>query len=137
MANMAFCSDGERVSQATIDRRLSQSYRDKYETNSGTIICECCGKEPSVHNDHTIAQRRCKILHKTELIWNPENYVRSCERCHKQWEAFKAGDWCLHNNVGERLYFLKLHDREGYNIRITMTTANLEDNESSNEERTD
>lgn len=123
--NYAICSDGRRVSQATIDKELSLAYREKYEADQ-RIICECCQNAWSVASDHTIAQARCKVIHKTELIWNLLNFVRSCEICHKDWESFKSGEWTLHKNVIQRLEFLKEHDPEGFNIRIEFTKIALE-----------
>jgi len=126
MANMAFCSNGTRVSEATIKARYSESLREKYEGHS-SYPCEGCGAQ-SVHNDHTIAKARCKVIHKTELIWHPGNYVRSCEKCHHQWEGFKSGDWVNHQNVESRLLFLKEHDPEGYQIRVELTKMALDEN---------
>jgi hypothetical protein len=123
--NLSFCSNGERVSEATIQRRYSQSLKEKHEYQR-TKICECCGKRQAMHNDHTIAKARCKVIHKAELIWNPGNYVSSCEICHKEWESFKSGNWTLHLNSEVRLRFLKEHDPEGYNIRIELTVLILQ-----------
>lgn len=122
--NYSECSDGAMVSQATIKRNLSESYREKY-WNISSAVCECCQSEMSVDSDHTIAQARCKEIHKTELIWNPGNYVRSCRVCHKQWENFKSGDWLLHKNVIERLAFMQEYDPEGYTIRVELTEFEL------------
>ncbi len=125
MANRAFCSDGTRVSEATIKKRYGDSLRDKYE-GTGAMPCGGCGAM-SVHNDHTIAKARCKVIHKTELIWHKGNYVRSCEKCHHEWESFKSGEWVNHHNVEERLSFLKEHDIEGYKIRVELTRSALEE----------
>lgn len=125
MANMYFCSDGSRVSEATIQKRYTESKREKYEGIS-SLPCEGCGA-PSVHNDHTIAKARCKVIHKTELIWHPDNYPRSCEKCQSQWEGFKSGEWVKHQNVEERLRFLKKHDPEGYQIRVELTKMALKE----------
>ena len=127
MANMAFCSDGTRLSELSIKNRYTASLREKYEGINYTLPCEGCG-DASVHNDHTIAKARCKVIHKTELIWNPNNYVRSCETCHRQWEGFKSGEWVNHHNMESRLKFLKEHDPEGYTVRIELTRAALEEN---------
>ena len=126
MANMYYCSDGTRVSEATIKRRYEESKRDKYEGYS-SIQCEGC-EAMSVHNDHTIAKARCKVIHKTELIWHKGNYVRSCEKCHHEWEGFKSGDWVNHKNVESRLQFLKENDPEGYQIRVELTKSILSEN---------
>lgn len=124
MANTYECSDGTRITQATIDRRYSQSREEKYQGFSVTLRCQC--GEQGNDNDHTIAQRRCKDIRKTELIWNPDNYVWSCRKCHHEWENFKSGEWLRHSNSAERLAFMREHDFEGYMIRITLTQAALE-----------
>lgn len=120
------CSDDTRVSQATIDRRYAEARAKKYAGVTTTLPCESCG-QPGNDNDHTIAQARCKVIGKTELIWNPDNFPWSCRVCHKQWENFKSGEWLLHGNCSERLLFLKEHDPEGFNIRVTLTQAALEE----------
>ncbi len=125
MANMHKCSDGTSVNQSQINARYSRSKKKKYAGITFTLICEGCNKEPSVDNDHTIAQARCKVIHKTELIWHPLNYVRSCRKCHMQWESFKSGEWLEHLNVEHRLAFMKKHDPEGYNVRIQLTRTEL------------
>ncbi len=110
------CSDGRKVSQATIDRNYSKSLNEKH-AGCTMFICGGCGKLAH-HNDHTISKARCKQIHKTELIWNPENYVNSCHQCHSKWEGYKSGKYLEANNVIERLRFLKEHDPEGYKLRI-------------------
>jgi hypothetical protein len=125
MANMYYCSDGSRVSEATIQRRYSASLKEKHE-GSSSKVCECCRQRQAIHNDHTIAKARCKVIHKTELIWHPHNYVSSCEQCHREWENFKSGDWTLHFNIVERLFFLKEHDPEGFAVRVELTTFILQ-----------
>lgn len=125
MPIMYYCSDGTRVSQATIDRKYSESLRDKFAFagNQSARICEGCLKRMSINSDHTIARARCKVIHKTELIWNKYNYVRSCDTCHHEWENFKSGKWLDHLNVVERSAFYKQHDPEGWNIRVQLTEA--------------
>lgn len=125
MANMYYCSDGSRVSQATIDRRYAEARKKKYAGVFARLPCESCG-QPGNDNDHTIAQARCKVILKTELIWHPENFPWSCRTCHRQWENFKEGEWIKHGNVEERLRFLKEHDPEGFTVRIELTTFILE-----------
>lgn len=117
---MYFCSDGTRVSQATIDRRYSESLKNKYAFAGAAPMCDGCRKRPSVHSDHTISRARCKVIHKTELIWHPGNYVRSCEECHRGWENIKGLAWVEHLNVEERLLFLKKNDPEGYQLRMNI-----------------
>lgn len=130
MANMYDCSDGSRVSQATIDRRYAEARKKKYAGTFARLLCESCG-EPGNDNDHTVAQARCKVIHKTELIWNPENFPWSCRKCHREWENFKSGNWTKHGNVEQRLRFLKTHDPEGFIIRIELTTHSLEQHDTT------
>ena len=120
---MYTCSDGRRVSEATIKRKYSESLKDKHAGQS-TFVCQGCGAQ-AVHNDHTIAKARCKVIHKTQLIWDQMNYESSCAVCHEEWEAYKSGNWIKHQNMENRLKFLKLYDPEGYNRRIIETKAYL------------
>lgn len=126
MGNLSQCSDGTYVTGSQINRNYVKSKKEKYSGISYTPMCEACEIERGNDNDHTIAQARCKIIHKTELIWHKGNYVWSCRKCHHQWENFKSGEWVHHKNVEQRLAFLKEHDPEGYTIRIEFTKAALE-----------
>jgi len=110
------CTDGRRVSQETIDREYSKSLREKH-AGKEYFTCEGCGM-PAVHNDHTIARARCKQLHKTELIWDPNNYVSSCAKCHQEWEDWKSGKYLEHHNAAIRMLYLKRNYPERYTIRM-------------------
>jgi len=88
-------------------------------------MCGCGCNGPAIHNDHTIAKARCKVIGKSELIWHPGNFESSCAKSHDEWEAFKSGAWCLHANVEKRLRFLKEHDPEGFEIRVNLTQLAL------------
>lgn len=123
--NMHECSDGTRVSEQQIQARYSKALKEKHAGQS-VFLCECGCNGRAVHNDHTIAKARCKVIHKTELIWNPHNFVSSCERAHREWEDFKSGEWCLHLNSHERLAFMKEHDYEGYVKRVELTKMSLQ-----------
>jgi hypothetical protein len=127
MANKYLCSDGTYVTQSQINNRYRWSKEKKYAGITTTLLCEGCQKETGNDNDHTIAQARCKVIGKTELIWNPKCYVWSCRKCHHEWENFKSGEWVRHKNVEERLRFLKEHDPEGFNVRITLTESSLKE----------
>jgi hypothetical protein len=119
------CSDGSHVSQATIRVRYQQSRQEKY-SGFTMLLCECCNETPGNDSDHTIAQARCKQIHKTELIWHKGNYVWSCRNCHQEYENFKSGDWMYHRNTIERLLFLKEHDFEGFAVRMRFTPHAIE-----------
>ena len=80
-------------------------------------MCQCCQQEIAVDHDHTISQARCKTLHKTELIWDSDNWSSSCRECHKEWESYKSGRFEEHKNVIQRMLFVKEHDPEGFRKR--------------------
>lgn len=121
------CSNDERVTQETIERRYAQSRAEKYQGMTATLMCQAGCGERGNDNDHTISQRRLKDIGKTELIWHPDAYVWNCRNCHRQWENFKSGEWLTHANCSERLLFLKEHDPEGFTIRVTLTQSALQE----------
>lgn len=103
-----YCSNGDRVSQATINRRLSQCYRKMGNP----------GFPSHRDHDHTISQARCKQLHKTELIWDQYNIEFSERQTHTEWESYRSGSFEEHSNVIKRMLFVKKHDREGFMKRF-------------------
>lgn len=114
--NLYTTSDGRRINQRQINNRRKWFY-DKDRANVPGL-CAGCGQRPPVDHDHTISQAKCKQLHKTELIFDPKNWVYSCRDCHRQWEAYKSGQWLQHDNAAARLLYLKEHDPQAYNSRI-------------------
>lgn len=122
MPNLYYCSDGTRLSEGQIKTRYTQALREKHGGQT-VFICECGCNGRAINNDHTIAKARCKVIHKTELIFDPNNFVSSCDKAHKEWEAFKEGEWISHANMEQRLAYLKEHDPEGYKVRIELTIA--------------
>jgi hypothetical protein len=77
--NKYLCSNGERVSQAVIDRRRSQTYRELYEGEPHPICHGCLRRAEG--SAHIIPQARAKQLGMTELCWLPINIFPSCTRC--------------------------------------------------------
>lgn len=108
------CSDGTEVTEAQIKSKLSNAYR----STTFSRVCQCCGSEPARDHDHTLAKARCKVLHKTELIWFYANWSDSCRTCHEQWESLKSGEFTHHLNLIERMTFLREHDFEGFKKRL-------------------
>lgn len=106
------CSNGDRVSQQTINGRLSRQYNKSKDLSY--TWCQGCKHNHAIEHDHTISQARCKVLHKTELIWDPENWSYSCRTCHGEWESYKSGTFEEHKNVIKRMLFVKEHDPEGF-----------------------
>lgn len=118
-----YCSDGTRLSETSINWRLSESH-NAMRIDNPRPYCGGCHGEPNDF-DHTIAKARCKELHKTELIWDVDNQEFSCRNCHRQWESYKSGDWIRHMNMETRLRYLKKHDPKGYQKRIELTQLAL------------
>lgn len=120
MPILNYTSTGERISESQIKARYSKSLKEKH-SGSSYFVCECQGKNctgKAEHNDHTISRARLKVLHKSELIYDPISYVSSCATCHSEWEGFKSKLYEYHNNYDERMIFLETHDKEGYRKRI-------------------
>lgn len=109
------CSDGTRVSQATIDRRLSEAYREKY-SGMPFPCCQDCG-QPAQGSSHIVSQKRAKQLRKTELIWNHDNFYPACNSCNSRWESH---DVTL-PNYDTYMEVMKLFDEEGYLKRLNLT----------------
>lgn len=119
MPNLYKCSDGTTVNQGQINSRLQKNY--KFHDSCSTVkVCECCQKARAVDHDHTIAQSRCKVIHKTELIWTRDNWVYSCRKCHEEWENFKSGAYLNHLNASMRMFYVKGHDNDLYLKRINL-----------------
>lgn len=113
------CSNGDVLSEFQIRSRLSNRY--KKTTKPTSVNCQCCGIRRAVDHDHTISQKRCKELHKSELISNEKNWSLSCRACHTEFEAYKDGKFKKHLNYQSRMNFIALHDPEGYRKRINFS----------------
>jgi len=108
-------SEGNEWSQRQIDTKRSWAYRNKYESNPYPR-CEETGERAQC-SSHIISQARCKQLHKTELIWNHDNFFPATYEVNSRWES---NDKTL-KNYDKYLAFVKLHDLEGYYKRICLT----------------
>ena len=117
MTNYYYTSTGIQWSQVAINNKLRIAYAAADE-DLDIYVCECCGKRPPVDHDHTISQKRCKELHKTEPIIDPANWSYSCRTCHEEWESYKDGKFLNHNNLEKRMAYLEQHDPEGYQKRL-------------------
>ncbi len=111
------CSDGIKVSQSTINRKYSEMLQGKH-SGYVTVICECCRENRATDNSHIISRKRCKELHKTELIYDPSNVVNSCRKCHNEHESYKSGKNIKHCNYTKVMEYIKEYDLEVYKIRI-------------------
>lgn len=119
--NRAECEDGTMVSQGTIDRKRSEAYKKKH-IGRPRPICGGCEQAMADDNGHIIAQARCKHLHKTNLIWDPNNMTDDCRTCHHVWENFKTGEWRKLKDVDIRVDYLLKHDPQGLTMREEFST---------------
>jgi hypothetical protein len=74
-------------------------------------------------HDHTISQKRCKELGKTELIGDYENIEYSSRKAHMEWESYKSGLFVKHANFDRRMAFVKEHDPEGWEKRMAVVRS--------------
>ena len=98
-------SDGERVSDATISKRLSKAYRQRYD-GEPYPCCEEMGIRAQ-GSSHIISQKRCKEIGKTELIWNPDNFFPATHVTNSRWES---DDKTL-RNYEEYMTFMRSEER--------------------------
>ena len=117
MSTRVYSSDGSWMDSKNIRSKLKASYRSQ-ERDDPVGLCECCNSSPADDHDHTISQSRCKQLHKAELIWDRDNWSRSCRDCHHEWESYKSGKFRKHKNYVKRMWFIRKHDPEGYRKRL-------------------
>lgn len=108
-SNTFLCSDGTRVTQAEIDK----NYLLVLDTPRNPV-CEGCDSSRSVCRAHIIARARCKVIGKTELIWDYDNLFDACHACNLAIENPKGKAWKQLKNLDKCLSFIKLHDPELY-----------------------
>lgn len=109
------CSDGERITESTVQARYSRALKVWYPT--GAAVCEGCGRR-SIETSHIVSKARCKELRRTELIWTRENTFPSCRACHRAWEAVYGEEWKGLAGVERWLKVEQKYDPEGYERRI-------------------
>jgi len=112
--NKYLCSNGERVSQAVINRRRSAAYRAVYE-GEPRPSCRGCGV-PATCSAHIIAQARAKEIGMAELCWSPENFFPSCQNCNQAIEIPSGTAWHSLLNRWECLEVIKKYDPELYQL---------------------
>lgn len=114
MPNYYKCSDGSKVSEATVKRKLSEAYRAKYE-GEPLGLCEGCGARQPNGSAHIIPKTRCKYdLNMTELIWHPVNFFRACNQCNSAIENPGGTAWKDLLNLDHCLYVIEKYDKELY-----------------------
>lgn len=84
------CSDGTKVSQATINKRRSDAYRELYE---GEPHPQCAGcHKRSEGTAHLVPQKLVKSLGKAEYCWLEINMVPACHKCNSLLESYKSAE---------------------------------------------
>lgn len=109
---MAVCSDGNKVSESTIKRKLSNTYRQMYEGEPHPRCRGCgCAAQGSAH---IVPKSICKSLGKTEYIWNPANIIPACHRCNSIIESYKSPEFRNLHCFEQILQVTKLIDYARY-----------------------
>lgn len=85
--NKYTCSDGTRISQATIDRRRSEAYRDLY-AGEPHPMCGC--NKPAQGTAHWVPQKICKDNGIAEYCYLSINMVAACHSCNSSIENISA-----------------------------------------------
>jgi hypothetical protein len=81
---------GKEYSEVTIKSNLSKAYKEYYEFEP-VGSCEGCGGRATC-TAHILPKAICKTLHLTSLIWNPENWFRSCYQCNSLAENVSSNE---------------------------------------------
>jgi len=87
------CIDGTRVSQATIDRKRSETYKELY---AGEPHPNCGCNKPAQGTAHWVPQKVCKEEGITEYCWLAINMVPACHSCNSRIENISVAspeDW--------------------------------------------
>lgn len=111
------CSDGSMVSQVEIKRKTAETY-DKIDLERPKF-CQGCGRwDLPLSHSHVIPQARCKILGKTELIWDQDNIRFHCfadsHSCHLKWETGNPVELIKMKDLEQNITYLEQHDPEGF-----------------------
>lgn len=112
-ANLSLCSDLTMVSQDEINTKRAEAYRVAYG-DKGRQACRGCHEELAQGSAHSIPQARCKQIHKTELIWDVDNFWPACNKCNAIAENPKGNGWKKLKNKQQILRFIARHDHELY-----------------------
>lgn len=116
MANYYRTSSGEKISQATIDRRRSATYKELYEGEPHPA-CGGCGK-PAQGTAHYVPQKVCKAIGKAEYCYLEVNMVPACHTCNGILESYKSDEVKKLFCYEQLLKVTKMIDPQRYNLMI-------------------
>lgn len=82
-----YTSDGERLSQATLDRRIRRAKALKLEfqrDDHGYNFCESCKMNDAMLDcSHDISVQHSKNNREAELCYSLDNITIRCRKCHQ------------------------------------------------------
>jgi len=110
------CSDGTKVSEGVIKSKLSAAYKEFYLFDP-VGSCEGCG-QPATCTAHIYPKALCKSSGKTEYIWNPINWFRSCFSCNLLAENVASNEIKNLLNYEQILKVTKMLDPQRYEKMI-------------------
>lgn len=98
--NHYYTSDGERISQDTIDRRIRNAKRVKLEQQrrvDGYNFCEDCGRSGGTYLDcsHDKPVSKCKDDREAERAYDLDNITIRCRSCHEKYDKLSIAPWGL------------------------------------------
>lgn len=91
MANTYRQSDGTRITQSQLDRKIRQAKAkvlQKQLDEQGYISCVECGRTSGDYLDcaHIISVDKCKKSGQSELAYSVENIRVLCRTCHQEYD---------------------------------------------------
>lgn len=103
------CSDGTKVSQQYIKRKLSESYAKGLKM----ARCEAYPHKQAEGHSHIVKQSHLKDIKRTELIWNPEMYCYESHQANSEWDnaSLEIED---HANIVKKMTILFEFDKVGF-----------------------
>jgi len=84
------CSDGTRVKQSLVERKIRTAKEMKLQQmrfEQGFVACEDCGANEQtgpLDCSHEISVKEAKESGKTELCWTLSNIKIRCRKCHQE-----------------------------------------------------
>ena len=81
------CSNGERITQQQLDRRIKKAKAKKMQLfleKNGYLYCEECKRNDCqpVDNSHDISVKECKESGRAELAYDVDNITLRGRKCH-------------------------------------------------------
>ena len=110
--------------QSVLNRKLHAVYSEIAQEREP--ICEACGYALPLSHSHVISQKRCKILHKPELIYDKANIFLECfgysNSCHEKTESLNYERMRYAHNFQKKMELFEKHDPQTFNkLKMQMT----------------